>query len=405
MNHEPNSHSRRGVNTRAVHGPNESSGPMSTPIVHSSTFAFDSLDAMMAEKDRHAASAYYQREGHPTLAACEAQLAALEGAETALLFSSGMAALSCLFLSQLKAGDHVVAIDQSYGGTHGLLQWGQGRLGWTYTLVDGRRPDMWEAAFRDNTRIFHVETPTNPILLVVDLHQAAQLAHKRLALLTVDGTIASPVGQHPIAHGADFVMHSATKAIGGHADLLGGVIAGRRAPMEEVWKARKVFGPVPDPALAWMIERSLKTLPLRVEACNANALEVAVRLETHPAVERVHYPGLIHHPTHEAARRQMLLGFGPLLSFDVHGGLPAAQAVYDALQLICRGPSLGSVESLASLPAFTSHVQLGPEGRARAGIAESCIRLSVGLEEADDLWADLEQALAKARQTQKVNGK
>ena len=400
----PDSHSnaRKGVNTRAVHGPQGTGpGPMSTPIFHSSTFAFDSLEAMLAEKERHAAGGFYQREGHPTLHACEERLAALEGAEAALLFSSGMAALSSLFLSQLRAGDHVVVIDQSYGGTHGLLQWGAERLGWKYDLVDGRRPETWDAAFRKETKIFHVETPTNPILLVVDLPLAAAVAHKFEAKLTVDGTIASPVGQHPLAHGADFVMHSATKAIGGHGDLLAGVICGRKAAMEEVWKARKVFGPVPDPALAWMVERSLKTLPLRVEACNGNALELAVKLETHPAVEKVHYPGLIHHPTHEVARRQMLLGFGPMLSFDVHGGAEAAKAVATSLKLFRFGPSLGGVESLVTLPAFTSHVQLGAEGRARAGISESCVRLSVGIEEADDLWADLEQALDRARLPQR----
>ena len=374
---------------------------MSSPVFHSSTFAFDSLESMLAEKERQSAGGFYQREGHPTLHACEERLAALEGAEAALLFSSGMAALSCLFLSQLRAGDHVVAIDQSYGGTHGLLQWGVERLGWTCTFVDGRRPETWEAGFRRETKLFHVETPTNPILLVVDLHLAAQVAHKFGAKLTVDGTIASPIGQQPLAHGADFVMHSATKAIGGHGDLLAGVVCGRKGSLEEVWRTRKVFGPVPDPALAWMIERSLKTLPLRVEACNDNALELAVKLETHAGVEKVYYPGLIHHPTHEIARRQMARGFGPMLSFDVHGGPEAAKAVATSLQLFRFAPSLGGVESLVTLPAFTSHVQLGPEGRARAGISESCIRLSVGIEEADDLWADLEQALERANQPQR----
>jgi len=375
---------------------------MSTPIVHSVSAGFASLEAMLAEKEREAAGLYYQREGHPTLHSCEEKLAALEGAEAALLFSSGMAALSCLFLAHLKPGDHVVALDQCYGGTHGLLQWGAERLGWRVGLVDARRPETWEAAFTPETRLFHVESPTNPILCVVDLHHAAQLAHRHAALLTVDGTIASPVGQHPISHGADFVMHSATKSISGHADVLAGVVLGKRDALHEVWKARKTFGPVPDPAVAWTLERSLKTLPLRVEACNGNALELAVRLEVHPAVAGVHYPGLIHHPQHEIARRQMTLGFGPLLSFDVKGGAEAAHRVVDALRLIRFVPSLGSVETIAALPAHSSHVQLGPEGRARAGIDEGCVRLSVGLEESDDLWADLDQALAHAKSAAKV---
>ncbi len=405
MSPPSNAGAPKGVNTRAVHGPEApDSGAMSTPIVHSSTFSFPSLEAMLREKERESAGSYYQREGHPTLHACEARLAALEGAESALLFSSGMAALSCLMLSQLKAGDHVVALDQCYGGTHGLLQWGAERMGWSYDLVDARRPETWEAAFRPATRIFHVESPTNPILCVVDLHHAAQLAHRHGALLTVDGTVASPVGQHPLAHGADLVMHSATKAIGGHSDLLAGAVLGGREPMHEVWKTRKVFGPVPDPGLAWTLERSLKTLPLRVEACNGNALELAARLETHPGVERVYYPGLIGHPNHEIARRQMTLGFGPLLSFDVKGGAEAARRLMDSLRLFRFGPSLGGVESLATLPAYTSHVQLGPEGRARAGISEGCVRLSIGLEEPDDLWADLEQGLAHARPSESRAG-
>ncbi len=385
----------KGTNTRAVHGSRDAQGAMSTPIVHSATFSFPSLDAMLDEQRLGPAGSFYQREGHPTLHACEERLATLEGAEAALLFSSGMAAISSLFLSLLKSGDHVVAIDQSYGGTHGLLQWGAGRMGWSYDLVDARHPETWGPAFRPNTRLFHVESPTNPILCVVDLRQAADLAHERGAKLSVDNTVATPVGQHPLAFGADFVVHSATKGIGGHSDLLAGVVAGGAADMEEVWKARKVFGPVPDPALAWLVERSLKTLALRVEAASGGALEVAVRLEAHPAVERVYYPGLIHHPNHEIARRQMLIGFGPLVAFDLRGGAEAARAVVEALQLIRHGPSLGGVESLASLPAYTSHVQLGVDGRRRAGIAEGCVRLSIGIEESEDLWADLEQALAK----------
>lgn len=397
---DPNdSHATRpGLGTRAVHGPDpDHTGPMSTPIVHSSTFGFESLDAMNDEQQRGAASAYYQRVGHPTVHVVERRLADLEGAEAALLFPSGMAAISSAFLAYLKHGDHVVALDQCYGGTHDLLQWGSEHFGWQYTLVDGREPDRFEAAFRANTRLFHVESPTNPMLCVVDLDRGARLAHSKGALFTCDNTYASPIGQHPLAHGADLVMHSATKSIGGHSDLLAGFVAGARQAVERVWKVRKVFGPMPDPGLAWMIERSLKTLPLRVEACNDNALELAVRLEAHPAVARVYYPGLIHHPNHEIARRQMMLGFGPLLSLDVKGGAEAAHRVVNALKLFRFGPSLGGVESLSTLPAHTSHVQLGPEGRERAGIAEGCIRLSVGLEESDDLWADLDQALTGAK--------
>lgn len=383
--------------TRAVHGPGDARvGPSSTPIVHSSTWGFASLDDMNVEQAKGPASAYYHRVGHPTLRACERRLADLEETDEALLCSSGVAAIASVLLAHLRSGDHVVALHQCYGGTHDLLAWGEARFGWTYTLVDARAPGSWEAAFRPATKLLHVESPTNPMLCVVDLGAAAALAHRHGALLTVDNTFASPAGQHPIAQGADLVMYSATKSIGGHADLLAGVVAGPAAQMEAVAKARKVFGPVPDPGLAWQVERSLKTLPLRLAAMNANALEIATRLERHPGVARVFYPGLASHPGHDVAARQMHRGFGHVVAVDVAGGAQAAEALVNGLRLIRHGPSLGGVESLASLPAHTSHVQLGPEGRARAGIPEGVVRLSFGIESADDLWADLEQALARA---------
>ena len=386
------------MRTRAVHGAHSGHpGPASTPIVRSVTFAFPSLEALNAEQVKGPAGAYYQRVGHPTLRATEERLASLEeAAETALLFSSGMAAVAAVFLANLKAGDHVVALHQCYGGTHDLLKWGAERFGWSYDLVDARQPATWEAAFRPQTRLFHVESPTNPTLCIVDLRRAAELAHARGARLTVDNTFASPVGQHPLALGADLVAYSATKSIGGHSDLLAGVVMGPKRLMEPVWRTRKIFGAVPDPTLAGQIERSLKTLALRVQTANANALELARRLGQHPAVRRVFYPGLAEHDGHETAKRQMPLGFGPVLAIDINGGALAAESVVNALGLILHAPSLGSVESLASLPAHTSHIQLGPEGRAKAGIPEGLIRLSIGIEDASDLWADLDQALSRA---------
>jgi len=360
------------------------------------TFGFDSLDALNEEQFKGPAGAYYQRLGHPTLRAVEERLARLEGAEMGLLFSSGVAAIAAVFLTHLESGDHVIALQQSYGGTHDLLAWGAKRFGWSVTLVDARKPEEWEAAFAPRTRIFHVESPTNPTLAIVDLKRAAQLAHRHEARLTVDNTFASPIGQRPLVHGADLVIYSATKSIGGHSDLLAGVALGPRKAMEQVWKTRKIFGPVPDPGMAWQIERSLKTLALRVQAANANALELARRLARHPAVRSVFYPGLPDHPGHDIARRQMDLGFGPVLAVDVLGGAEAATATMSALRLIAHAPSLGSVDSLASLPAHTSHIQLGAEGRARAGIPEGLIRLSVGIEDVEDLWTDLQQALARA---------
>ena len=387
----------QGVRTRAVHGDHRGhTGPASTPIVHSVTFGFDSLDALNEEQFKGAAGAYYQRVGHPTLRAVEERLAHLEGAEMGLLFSSGVAAIAAVFLTHLESGDHVVALHQCYGGTHDLLSWGAGRFGWSVTLVDARKPEEWEAALGPRTRIFHVESPTNPTLAVIDLKRAADLAHRHQARLTVDNTFASPIGQRPLAHGADLAIYSATKSIGGHSDLLAGVALGPRKLMEAVWKTRKIFGAVPDPGMAWQIERSLKTLALRVQTSNANALELARRLSDHPAVSTVFYPGLPSHPGHEIAKRQMEMGFGPVLAIDVLGGAETASTVMSAFRLITHAPSLGSVDSLASLPAHTSHIQLGPEGRAKAGIPEGSIRLSIGIEDVEDLWLDLQQALARA---------
>jgi cystathionine beta-lyase/cystathionine gamma-synthase len=388
---------KTGTRTRAVHGVSASHpGGLNPPLVRSSTFAFESLDAMNAEQARGRDSAYYQRVAHPTVRACERHLAELEGAEDALLFASGMAAITAVLFSQLSAGDHVVALDQSYGGTQDALRWGAERFGWRVTFVDGRRTADWPAAFTPGTRLFHVESPTNPMNLVVDLAAAAELAHSRGARLSVDNTFASPVGQKPLALGADLVAYSATKSIGGHSDLVAGAVTGSAALIEPVWKVRKIFGAIAAPEVAALIERSLKTLPLRVAAQNATALELARYLVGRTGVLSVAYPGLESHAGHAVAARQMTLGFGPIVAFEVAGGGDAARRTVEALRLISHAPSLGSAESLVSLPAHTSHISLGAEGRAKAGIPEGLVRLSVGLEDLDDLRGDLEQALARS---------
>jgi cystathionine beta-lyase/cystathionine gamma-synthase len=386
-----------GLDTRAVHGPHlGATGAMSTPIVHSVTFSFESLDGMLAQQNAGSAGAFYQRNGHPTIHAVEERLAALEGAEGALLFPSGMGAIGSAFLASLKSGDHVVCVDPCYGGTQALLQWGKERFGWSHTFVDSRRPDTWPAAFRPETKLLHLESPINPTLVCFDIAAAARLGHERGALVTLDNTIASPIGQQPLALGCDLSLYSATKSLGGHSDLLAGVACGSRAALAPVWQARQVFGPIAEPTMAWMLERSLKTLALRVRAGNANALELARRLAAHADVAQVFYPGLPGHPSHAIAAKQMHEGFGPLLGFDVRGGADAALRVVNALRVIRHGASLGGVESLASLAAHTSHQMLGVEGRKRAGIPEGLVRISAGIESVDDLWADLEQALAKA---------
>lgn len=395
MSHDPKGQPHA-LETNAVHGPHgDRTGAVSTPIVHSATFSFESLDAMIEQQRAGAAGAFYQRSGHPTLHATEERLAHLEGAGAALLFPSGMAAISTVFLTLLRSGDHVVCVDPCYGGTQALLAWGEQRFGWSHTLVDARRPGDWGAAFRPNTRLLHLESPINPTLAVFDLAEAAQLGRAKGATVTVDNTIASPLGQQPLSLGADFSLYSATKSIGGHSDLLAGAVMGGAERIAEVARTREIFGPVPDPATAWMIERSLKTMVLRVRAGNANALELATRLAKHAAVGQVFYPGLPAHPNHAIAARQMRNGFGPLLGFEVRGGADAALQLVNELKVVRHGASLGGVETLASLAAWTSHKMLGAEGRKRAGIPEGLVRLSAGIENVEDLWADLEQALAK----------
>jgi cystathionine beta-lyase/cystathionine gamma-synthase len=395
VSHDPQ-HDPHSLETRAVHGPHgERTGGMSTPILHSATFSFPSLDAMVEQQRAGTAGAFYQRNGHPTIHATEERLAHLEGAEAALLFPSGMAAISTVFFSLLRTGDHVVCVDPCYGGTQGLLAWGEQRLGWTHTFVDARRPETWEAAFRPNTRLLHLESPINPTLTVFDITAAARLGKSKGTTVTIDNTIASPIGQRPLPMGADLSLYSATKSIGGHSDLLAGAVMGSAARIAEVAKVRQLFGPIPDPTTAWMLERSLKTMPLRVRAANANALELATRLSAHAAVAQVFYPGLPSHPNHAVAARQMQNGFGPLLGFEVKGGAEAALQVVNQLHVIKHGASLGGIESLASLAAYTSHQLLGPEGRKRAGIPEGLVRISAGIENIDDLWADLEQALSR----------
>ena len=395
--HAVKSEREPGPDTRAVHGPHiGQTGGMSTPIHHSATFSFDSLDDMVAAQDAGSAGSFYQRQGHPTIHAVEERLASLEGAEASLLFPSGMGAIGSAFLAYLKQGDHVVCVDPCYGGTQALLQWGRERLGWDHTFVDSRRPDTWEAAFKPTTRLLHLESPINPTLVCFDITAAAKLGHAKGAKVTIDNTIASPIGQQPLAMGCDLSLYSATKSLGGHSDLLAGVASGSSTALAPVYEARKTFGPIAEPTMAWMLERSLKTLPLRVRAANANALELARRLAGHADVAQVFYPGLPSHPSHAIAARQMHEGFGPLLGFEVKGGADAALRLVNALGVIRHGASLGGVESLASLAAHTSHRMIGPEGRKRAGIPEGLVRVSAGIESVNDLWADLQQALARA---------
>jgi cystathionine beta-lyase/cystathionine gamma-synthase len=303
-----------------------------------------------------------------------------------------MAAMSCALLACLQAGDHVIATHAIYGGTRVLLDRELSRLGIATTYVDMTRAG-WESAFRPETRVVLGETPSNPLLRVLDLRSICDLAHAHGAAVIVDATFASPVNLRPLEHGVDLVMHSATKYLGGHSDVTAGVLAGSKERIAAVRQRAQVWGPLLDPHACWLLERGIKTLALRMERHNANGLAVARWAEGAPGIARVHYPGLPSHPDHALAAR-LLDGFGGMLGIDLEGGGEAATRFVGALRLAKLAPSLGGVETLVSEPRRTSHAAMTAEDRATNGIRDGFIRISLGIEDAEDLIADFAQALA-----------
>jgi cystathionine gamma-synthase len=333
----------------------------------------------------------YTRYGlNPTIQALEAKLASLEGAEMAWAFCSGMAAEAALFFAHGREG--IVCLGDAYGGTLELLGDQIGMLGTRTHLLLGSELDLAESRLADGCGLVFLETPTNPTLEVLDIRRIADMCHRHAALLAVDNTFASPVNQSPLALGADFVVHSATKYLGGHSDLTAGVLAGRKDLMMPVWAWRKNLGSMIAPETAALLSRSLRTLVVRVERQNRTARAVAEAMAKHEKVARVYFPGLPGFPGHELARAQMR-GFGGMLSIEVKGGGETATRVADRLKLFALAPSLGGAESLVTQPCTTTHHGLPAEERARRGIADAMLRLSIGLEDAADLIADLEQAL------------
>jgi methionine-gamma-lyase len=364
-----------------------------TPVIDpASTFAAaDPEDfARMASEPRHAR--FYTRYGNPTHRHAERLVAAVEGAETAQLFASGMAAISAAVLTFCSAGDHLVIQRVQYGGVTGLASDLLTRLGVAVTAVDQRDVDALAAAITPRTRLVLLETPSNPLLHLTDLAAVCAAARERGVPTMVDSTLATPLNQQPLALGADLVMHSATKYLGGHSDLVAGVVAGPEALVERLWKTSLALGATSGPFDAWLLTRGLRTLALRVDRHNATAQAVAETLAAHPAVEAVHYPGLPSHPQHELARRQMR-GYGGLLSFEVAGGYEASERVVRALEVFALAASLGGVHSLVTHPAAMLRGVLDDHQLAAAGVRPSLIRLAVGLEPAAELIADLERAL------------
>lgn len=387
-----------GLATRAVHAGetvDPTTGAINTPVYRSSTFRFPTTDDLLAGQ-RGERPGFYTRHGNPNFAAVEAKFAALHGAEDAVLFGSGMAAFAGIVLGHLRAGDRIVALADLYGGTRVLLEDVRARFGIATTYVPLSSLDALGGALR-GAKLLVAESPTNPTLRVADVPALARAARAAGAAFAFDNTFASPVHLRPLALGADLVWESATKALGGHSDLLAGLVTGSRAALEPVRTARKVYGAIADPETAWLLERGMKSLVARVERQTASALAVARRLEAHPLVRRVFHPGLPSHPDHALASRLLPTGSGGMVTFACRGGLEAARGVADRVRLIANAPSLGGVESALSLPIYTSHAYLSPAERAAIDVTDDLVRLSVGLEDPNDLFADLDQALGAPR--------
>ncbi len=388
--------------TQAVHGGEEKRKPygaLTTPIVQTSTYTFQDTAEIVDFLERKAARKAgedlevrdeYGRYSNPTQSAAERKLAVLEGGERALLFSTGMAAITTAVLTLLSAGDHLLMIDNSYRRTREFAKKFLVRWGIDCTLVPIDDPAAWVAALRPNTRLVFSETPTNPYLRVMDLSSMAGVAREHGILTMVDSTFGTPVNLRPLEYGIDLVMHSASKYLGGHNDLLAGTVIGPRRLLDEIENARGVLGGVGGPHDAYLLLRGLKTLDLRVRRQNENALRMARFLEGHPAVRTVYYPGLPGHPDHEIARRQMS-GYGGVVSFEIDGDMEDTGRFIDRLQIPYIGPTLGGVESIAQQQA--RFVSLDPEERRATGIVDNLVRYALGIEDADDVIADLAGAL------------
>jgi cystathionine beta-lyase/cystathionine gamma-synthase len=381
------------IDTVAVHGdvqPEHRSGPLATPIYQTSTFEVtDSEEQLRATTtDR-----FYTRYGNPTHSVAERAIARLEGTEATLLFSSGMAAITTSILALLRAGDHIVAQADLYGGALKFFTQWFPKFGVETTLVETTDPDSFARAIRPNTRLMYLESPTNPTLKLVDLERAVAIARQHKLTTLIDNTFATPVNQRPAEYGVDLVLHSGTKYFAGHSDLICGVVTGRRPLIDEIRDTRTELGGSMDPHAAFLLLRGLKTLVVRVQRQNENALRVAAFLEKHPGVKRVYYPWLPSHPQRVLAQKQMS-GGGGLLSFEVDGTGEDARRFSEALRLFALAPSLGGVDSLVTIPVITSHAMVRPEERKNMGVTEQLVRLAIGIESADDLIADLEQAFA-----------
>ncbi len=383
--------------TLAVHAgesPCPATGALDTPIYQSTTFVSATSDEMAAVYGEEKPGYMYTRYGNPTIRALEQKMAALEGGEDALAFATGMAAISSAILGYVKGGDHVVAARSLYGAAYNFLNKKLPAMGASTTFVASNQVEAFAKAIRPNTRLIYFETPSNPILEIIDIAPLAQLGRERGIPTMIDNTFASPALQQPLCLGVTVVVHSATKYLCGHGDAMGGVAVGPRDYISHlVHEIIRDFGGVISPFNAWLILRGIRTLHLRMPAHSMNAQRVAEVLAGHPKVERVNYPGLPKHPGHAIAKKQMK-GFGAMMSFEVKGGYEGGKKVMDRVKVFSRAASLGDTRSLIVHSASTSHRAVPRDQRLAIGITDGLVRLSVGVEAADDLVQDLEQSLA-----------
>jgi cystathionine gamma-lyase len=381
-------HKGDGFGTRAVHAgqePDGRTGAIMTPLFLTSTYVQDGV-----ARPRHGHE--YARVTNPTRTALEGNLASLEGGAHGIAFASGLAAIEAILKANLSAGDHVVCGDNLYGGSERLFRFWE-RYGLRFEYVDTSDPELLRQAMRSDTRLVYLETPTNPLMALTDLALSAGIARETGALLVVDNTFATPVLQRPLELGADIVVHSTTKYLNGHSDVVGGAVVVRADEQAERLRYQQMAtGGVPGPLDCWLVLRATKTLHLRMRAHCHNAGAIAEHLEAHPGVGRVLYPGLPSHPQHDLARRQMS-GFGGMITIDM-GSAERAEALAEGTRLFALAESLGGVESLVSVPARMTHASVPAERKAAMGLTDSLVRLSVGVEDVEDLLEDLDQALA-----------
>ena len=376
-----------GLSTLALHGAREPVAPDSPvvqPIVQSVNFAQEIGTSEGLRYGRYGNS--------PNAEVVQKRIALLEGAEAGLVLSSGMGATACAMLALLRPGDHLLSSSWIYGGTHRLFTQEFVAMGIDVTLVDPSESRGWRKRIRKQTRAIFLESPVNPTCRVVDLNSVRYLTKENGLALVVDSTFASPINFRPIEHGADVVIHSATKYLNGHHDVLSGVVLGTASYIEEVRQKMIVWGQAPDPFACWLLERGLKTLDVRVRRQNENAMRIAEWAESRKEIRKVHYPGLASHVDHELARTQ-LDGFGGMLALELAGGGKATERFIRRLKLITHAASLGGVDTLISEPRYTSHAHMTSEARAQIGIPDGFLRFSIGIEDPDDLIADLGQAL------------